>query len=227
MGGQYDDCAEALLEASGAALAMVVVFAGSLGHGFRYYGELVAQVDAAHERADALPDAKSLAVRCSAGCAHAETGCCSVIVLIERTEAEYIVARNRAACVRAFPKLVEYSARLERASEHDVRAMFEDRGAEKRAASAYHQMRMPCAFLDDARRCTIYRDRPLACRTHFVLSDPALCSSEVPDDERHVTLDKGTRMAAQAHLCSEVSRVRGALRFGTLPQVVLDVLRRS
>jgi Fe-S-cluster containining protein len=193
----------------------------------QYLGDLIAQVDAAHVKADQLPEAAQYHVQCTTGCAHAEAGCCSLIVLTETTEAEYIVARNRAAVVRAYPKLVEHVRRIESELGYEVLEMFADREVERRAAAAYHAMRMPCAFLDDARRCTIYRDRPLACRTHFVLSDPALCSSEADEEPDHTTLDKGTRVSSQAHLCHEVARVRGVLGMGTLPQSVLSVLTRE
>jgi Fe-S-cluster containining protein len=164
-------------------------------------------------------------VQCTEGCAHA-AGCCSLIVLTEVTEAEYIVARNRAAVVRAYPKLVEQARRIDSELGFEVLEMFGDREVERRAAHAYHAMRMPCAFLDEQRRCTIYRDRPLACRTHFVLSDPALCASDV-EETHHTILDKGTRTSAPAYLCREVARTRGALSMGTLPQNVLAVLRRE
>lgn len=195
-------------------------------HLHQFVGKLIAQVDAAHDKADARPEAAAYAVQCTEGCAHAETGCCSLIVLVEATEAEYIVSRNRAAVVRAFPKLVEQARRIRDELGYEVHEMFEDRATERAAATAYHAMRMPCAFLDDTRRCTIYRDRPLACRTHFVLSAPELCSAEGENLE-HVILDKGTRVAAPAHLTREVARTRGVLGMGTLAQSVLEVLGRS
>lgn len=192
----------------------------------QYLGELIAKVDAAHVKADARPEAAQYHVQCTAGCAHAEAGCCSLIVLTETTEAEYIVARNRAAVVRALPKLLDQAQRIERELAFTVKELFGSRDVERQAAAAYHAMRMPCAFLDAERRCTIYRDRPLACRTHFVLSDPALCASDV-EEPTHTALDKGTRVSSQAHLCHEVARTRGELRMGTLPQSVLAVLQRE
>jgi Fe-S-cluster containining protein len=195
-------------------------------HLHQYLGGLIAQVDAAHAKADLLPEAEGMAVQCVESCAHATAGCCSLIVITEVTEAEYIVARNRKAVDAALPALLAQHERLERELPFEPLAMFEDRAVERDVAARYHALRMPCAFLDDARRCTIYRDRPLACRTHFVLSDPALCSSDVPEAD-HAALDKGTRTAAPAYLAREVARTRGTLGFGTLAQCVLEVLRQS
>lgn len=194
----------------------------------QYLGELYAKVDAAHDKADTLPEAAQYHVQCTEGCAHASTGCCSLIVLTELTEAEYIVARNREDVARALPKLLEQHARLvTELADVDIVRMFGDKAYEREAAARYHALRMPCAFLDDERRCTIYRDRPIACRTHFVLSAPELCSieGEAPD---HVILDKGTRTTAQEALIREAVRAKeGSLVFGVLSQSVLRALGRA
>ncbi len=39
-----------------------------------------------------------------------------------------------------------------------------------------------CIFLEN-NVCRVYHDRPLACRTHFVASDPNLCNSQTGDHE--------------------------------------------
>jgi Fe-S-cluster containining protein len=194
----------------------------------QYLGELIARVDAAHAKVDASAEAARHHVQCTEGCTHAMTGCCSLLVIVELAEAEYIVSRNRDAVARALPVLLEQHIRLtSELGDIDVADMFADKAREREAGARYHAMRMPCAFLDSERRCTIYRDRPLACRTHFVVSAPELCSieGEAPD---HAILDKGTRTSAQEALIRETVRVReGHLRFGTLSQGVLEALGRA
>lgn len=42
-------------------------------------------------------------------------------------------------------------------------------------ATAYRNEQAPCPFLDEEERCSIYDERPLACRLQAVTSDPAAC----------------------------------------------------
>jgi Fe-S-cluster containining protein len=188
-------------------------------------GSVHALVDAEHER----PEKQHAGVQCREGCAHAATGCCSTIVLIELAEAEYIVDRNREHVERTLPALLEADERIRsRISPADVAGMFSDKAAELRVAHEYHALGIPCPFLSAEQVCTIYRDRPIPCRTHFVLSEPAECSA-MEANPRHVTLDKGTRLKAPEALVRSLMHERppGApLQFGTLPQLVLLALRR-
>jgi Fe-S-cluster containining protein len=39
---------------------------------------------------------------------------------------------------------------------------------------------LPCVFLDERERCSVYEHRPSECGAHLVFSDPALCSSDDP-----------------------------------------------
>lgn len=43
-------------------------------------------------------------------------------------------------------------------------------------AEAWRAARVPCVFLRDV-RCTVYDVRPVICRTHYVLSEPAACEA--------------------------------------------------
>ena len=49
---------------------------------------------------------------------------------------------------------------------------------------AYFRRRIPCAFLDDG-RCSVYAERPAACRFHYIVSPAADCYPE--------SGEKGTR----------------------------------
>jgi len=59
-----------------------------------------------------------------------------------------------------------------------------DSKAFRSAVMAYRAAAEPCVFLDAQRgACTVYERRPLPCRMHFSLDDPALCdpvSDDVP-----------------------------------------------
>lgn len=179
-------------------------------------GFVHAQVDAAH----ASPERQHAGVRCTEGCACAPAGCCGLLTLVEDVEAQYIVDRNPETVRRVLPALLEADRRIsEIMTAGEVGDMFDDRVAGK-----YHRAGIVCPFLGADRRCSIYRDRPLACRTHFVLSEPVECTA-LEDNENHITLDKGTRITAQAHLMRGVARVRGRVMLGTLPQLVLRAWR--
>lgn len=42
----------------------------------------------------------------------------------------------------------------------------------------FYQLRRPCALLDDRGACSIYRLRPLSCRSYVSFSDPLLCDPD-------------------------------------------------
>lgn len=51
------------------------------------------------------------------------------------------------------------------------------------AGERYRAAGLTCPFLENE-RCSIYADRPVACRQHFVTSDAALCAGTDPDAVR-------------------------------------------
>jgi Fe-S-cluster containining protein len=184
------------------------------------------QVDREHDKPQKQISPGGMTVQCTDGCAHAPTGCCSLLTLVEQSEADYIASRNPEALARAAPRLVanEKAAVAAGISGPMLGKMFETVALERKMAAVYHQLALPCAFLDlETRRCTVYQDRPLACRTHFVLSDPALCSS-IGVEEQHITLDKGTRSQAQAIFLQMLQPLAPRFRFGTLNHAALAAL---
>lgn len=191
--------------------------------------QLVAYVHARVDQEHAKPEKRHPDEQCTDGCASARRGCCSTIVLVGLVEAEYLAARQPAAVAAALPALREAHRRIsEVITVDDVSSMFADKVAEQRVAAAYHALDLPCPFLSADNRCGVYADRPLACRTHFVLSPPEECEASGVN-ERHITLDKGTRLSAQEWLIrAEIQerKQRGGtivLTCGTLPQLVLEV----
>ncbi len=179
----------------------------------RELGRLHGMLDEQH----AKPHDTGLAPSCARGC----NACCRQIVVAEYAEAEYIVARNPEAIRRALPKLREHAAIL-RAAPSELADS--DHGARE-----YWRLNLPCALLDERGECSVYADRPIACRTWFVADDPARCASEEPQSVR--VLDYGTRHAGPDALLRLVAGARrpipgGGLpvMWGALPQLLMHVI---
>lgn len=90
--------------------------------------------------------------QCQVGC----SGCCGVEVHLGRVEADLIYSKHKDKIEKNLDKLKRLSkyTNIER-----MKLPFDDRA---------------CAFLED-NKCSIYNERPLACRRYFVRSDPKLC----------------------------------------------------
>lgn len=197
-------------------------------------GDLHARVDAHHERMDQNPHAP--AISCREGCASAPRGCCSLLTLVELSEADYIVARNEAAVRAAMPRLIAAYRRHVAAGITPeslagmLRTQYENGGKravdeERELTALYHSLYQACPLLGDDRKCTVYEDRPIACRTHFVMSPPETCEP-CGENDNHWILDKGSRAGPQAQLLRAVmAERRGELMIGTLPQSVLAAWR--
>jgi Fe-S-cluster containining protein len=98
---------------------------------------------------------KDLKASCKAGCG----GCCAIHTVITDDEAEVLASHV---------KTDEQRARLERLKGHDALSYMKFKWPERR-----------CAFLNpETNMCTVYEQRPMACRIYQVKSDPALCAAE-------------------------------------------------
>lgn len=104
-------------------------------------------------------------VRCERGCAH----CCHLWVGITRDEAELLAGRVREGTAHAD------EARLEIQRHWESPGDFVGKPVEQAA----------CVFLGPGGACTVYEDRPSACRSRLVVSDPEFCRGL--DDARHTT----------------------------------------
>jgi Fe-S-cluster containining protein len=95
-------------------------------------------------------------IRCGRGCAH----CCRINVTITIQEAHLLLAWAEHLGIE-----VDW-ARVERQAQHP--------------GTGWAELAPPdrtCVFLSKAGDCQVYEHRPMACRKHFALSDPANCNA--------------------------------------------------
>jgi Fe-S-cluster containining protein len=111
-------------------------------------------------------------VSCKAGC----NSCCSRLITITMAEAvvihEYLVQNKKWSKVR------EKSIELFKLS-HDTDPI------------AWFKMNISCPILDEKGLCSAYSIRPVVCSTHFVTSDPDLCSPWSSKSGSYKSVDMG------------------------------------
>jgi Fe-S-cluster containining protein len=137
--------------------------------------------DAASDMAQRSSERQGRPVSCRAGCA----ACCRQIVLASEAE-----ARRLRALVEALPepkraevraRFAEARRKLEEAGLLEALQAPESFGpGVAELGLAYFRLRLDCPFLEEE-RCTIYPERPLACREYLVVSPAESCSR--PDVE--------------------------------------------
>lgn len=103
-------------------------------------------------------------IACSAGCSH----CCKVAVDVQAHEV--LVAADH---IQTHFNPEQLAGVIERTAVHRQRLV--GLSGEARA-----RLTQPCALLDSAGRCTIYQDRPEACRVHHT-SDADVCAAHLAD----------------------------------------------
>lgn len=123
-------------------------------------------------------------VSCSKGCSH----CCYQLVELRRFEMKAVlwyVKRNKVFIDRQHlmkQRIIDW----------------QDPGVEVR-----HRK---CVFLNGDHRCDIYPVRPMACRSHFVVSESDLCDSGKHFRGTVVSIDKRPFMAA-SHAASPITPI--------------------
>ena len=134
-------------------------------------------------------EAKGEHISCTKGCG----ACCRQLVPIAEVE-----ARNIHDVVEALPepRRSEVKARFavarQRLSESGVLIQLEQRGQWAEGSSreigiAYFQLGIACPFLEEE-SCSIYADRPVACREYLVTSPVAECARPTPEAIRMVKM---------------------------------------
>jgi Fe-S-cluster containining protein len=117
-------------------------------------------------------------ISCRNGCA----ACCRHLVPLSAVEARHIgrvieaLPDDRQSTVRE--RFDEAHARLEEAGLLETLEHPEawKRHEARTIGSAYSQLGIACPFLEDE-SCSIYSERPIACREHVVTSPPEWCNS--------------------------------------------------
>lgn len=136
---------------------------------------------------------------CHAGC----DACCHQLVMTTSAE-----ARAAASFMRGLPRAEQarLAARLDGwleatgALRQRLQEVHDDElePVVEAIATDYWLQRIPCPFLNEG-LCALYEARPLACRHHFSLSDPALCAvKDVEDVERMETMEEAFFFAQDA-----------------------------
>ena len=131
-------------------------------------------------------------IACAAGCSH----CCKVAVDVQAHEvllaADYIQVHFN---------LEQLAGVIERTAAH--RQRLAGLTSEERA-----RLIQPCALLDETGRCSIYEDRPEACRVHHT-SDADVCAAHLADPR--VELDQVFIPALRARLFAVMLGMDSAL----------------
>jgi len=152
---------------------------GAAGPLPRAFPDAVAAIYAAYDTfSDELLDAASLDVTCAKGC----TFCCNevptpvrgfeLLEIYHRVHPRKDYRKIHDRCVELAGR---FSGELIRTSGGRT-SVKSDSTAFIAARLAYLDLAEPCAFLDpQLKTCTVYEVRPLACRMHFSLDEPAWC----------------------------------------------------
>jgi Fe-S-cluster containining protein len=135
--------------------------------------------DAAVQHAVARVEAQGRPVSCKAGC----SACCNQLVPVGAVEAHMIAAlvdrlpeprrqtvRSRFAAAEARLAAWEHRADLDDVDRPPGKATYQ-------IGADYFRFRIACPFLEDD-TCSIYAERPLACREHLVTSPAAQCARQ-------------------------------------------------
>ena len=121
----------------------------------------------------------AMKVSCGAGCA----ACCHEVPTGVQA-IEYLAIYQR---YREFPDFVELHNRACDLADQLTELFAQHAPEAARALLEYRRKRLPCIFLDSEQRCRIYEHRPIPCRMHFSITEPAWCESDHPRGEDAVT----------------------------------------
>lgn len=150
---------------------------------------LQATADALVSHAAAQSVAEGKPISCAAGCG----ACCRQLVPIAPAE-----ARRLAVLVEGLPEprrtvvKERFAEALRKAEEAGLLPGLEARGASgaetaQATALAYFRLGIACPFLE-SERCSIYEERPIACREYLVTTPPANCDAPTRESIEMVPL---------------------------------------
>lgn len=173
--------------------------------------------DAFVDYAARMSEAAGKPVSCAKGCG----ACCRQVVPLARSE-----ARRIADLLEEMPEprrsevMGRFEAAVRRVEEEGLLPALEERtalaaGKAVELGLAYFRLGLACPFLEDE-SCSIYADRPIACREYLVSSPPARCADPTPDAIESVPLP--TRVWAA--VAREEEGVAGAESAPSVPLVL-------
>lgn len=150
--------------------------------------------------------ANKMGASCAKGCSH----CCYLLTTISVADAVLIAERllRKPDWLTWLPRLAD-----------DARASFHADGSAI-GREDYFDNQQPCSFLSDG-LCSVYEQRPVACRTHFVTTEPSRCSS-VERNARVSKVDVQDLEMEGARISTQFGG--GEFLYGPLPLMVMHGL---
>jgi Fe-S-cluster containining protein len=167
-------------------------------------------------------------IQCQKGCHH----CCEHFISVPVSHAivvtDYLYASEKAMSVflRSYPiwrrSIEENPQAVDVFSilEEDTARAAEVKPSPQELLSAYHNLNIPCPFLD-GKCCAIYPVRPLCCAAYFSVSLPEFCSS---DSVTQAVLLQITPSRSNLRKLSELTDPRLSLHQDSLPRLVYKLL---
>lgn len=162
-------------------------------------------------------------ITCKRGC----NACCRMQVILTAAEAIAIAERHAAFIATRLDELKAQATLVQDMIKEREHMSREDRDMD--IASAWWPKQIQCALLLENGDCGVYETRPLVCRTHFVVTERALCEAVpteiighwVPIDLR----DEGYARLNNAWIAAFESKFPAAkdliYPIGALPKMVL------
>lgn len=156
---------------------------------------------------------------CTKGC----SACCELLVVLTAVEADALADR-----VVNDPALKgDVEAILANLDRQSVALVW---GADDIGPLRHEwwQARHQCALLDpETKLCRVYEYRPAPCRTHLVVSDPALCGRRTPTNTSQVNLGEQGQVALLQWLLAACEDAGLPTDVGTLPDMLASAIRRK
>lgn len=148
---------------------------------------------AVYREADPVAEkaAKTMGATCSKGCSH----CCHLLTIVTFPEA-VAIAEHLLTDLQWQANLGGLLSKL-----YEQINLLADPNLTRKS---YFEKKIPCVFLGMNNECRIYPVRPTACRYHYVVSDPANCSHEAPENVETARIDL---IALESKVWQEESRV--------------------
>jgi Fe-S-cluster containining protein len=164
-------------------------------------------------------DAEKPPLTCVKGC----SACCKQVVALSLGEALYLVHKHGKLLRKKYVLLEEQCTLMEQAhiDEHGNRLDFTAGENREKICTKWWEMQQQCLFLEN-NLCSIYEDRPLACRNYSVISDPALCDQV--DTAEVISWNPDFNVSAQFQLMYADQTTFGQVVLAPMQIILMSVL---